>query len=390
MSDALIIDAVRTPIGRKGGTLAGAHSAELLGTVQAAVVERSGVDPATVSQVFGGCIAQVGMQAFNLTRTAWLTAGLPMTVPATTMDTQCGSSQAAVNTASTFIQAGAADLAVACGVEIMSRVPLGSSLGQGLGKQVTRAYFRHHEYTSQFEAAERIADAWGITRDDAESFAVESQRRAARAWDEGRFDTQVLTVDAPVLGDDGKPTGDTVRFERDETFRPTTLEGLRNLKPVARPDGVHTAGTSSQIADAAAALLLASEARADALGLEPMARIVDSCLVAGDPVLMLTGPIEATRLLLERNKLTVDDVDVFENNEAFASVVLAWFREHRADPTRVNANGGAIALGHALGSTGTVLVTKAVHELQRTGGRYALVTMCCGGGLATGTLIERV
>jgi acetyl-CoA C-acetyltransferase len=306
------------------------------------------------------------------------------------MDTQCGSSQAAVNVASTFIKASAADVAVACGVEVMSRVPLGSSLGQGLGKQVTRAYFNHYEYTSQFEAAERIADKWGITRDEAEQFAVESQRRAAHAWDEGRFDTQIVPVEAPILGDDGKPTGETRRFERDETFRPTTLEGLRNLKPVARPDGIHTAGTSSQIADAAAAVLLASAARADALGLQPIARVVDVCLVACDPVLMLTGPSEATHVLLERNQLTVDDIDVFENNEAFASVVLAWFREHRADPARVNPNGGAIALGHALGSTGTVLVTKAVHELQRTNGRYALITMCCGGGLATGTLVERV
>ena len=390
MTDTFIIDAVRSPIGRKNGTLAGVHSAELLGSLQAEAVSRAGVDPAAVDHVFGGCIAQVGMQSFNVTRTAWLTAGLPMTVPATTMDTQCGSSQAALNTAATFIKAGAADVAVACGVEVMSRIPLGSSLGKGLGKQITREYFKHYEYTSQFEAAERIADKWGITRDEAEAFAVRSQERAARAWDEGRFDTQVLPVTAPVLDEDGKPTDETRTLERDETFRATTLEVLRNLKPVARPDGVHTAGTSSQIADAAAAIVLASEARATELGLEPSARVVDTCLVAGDPVLMLTGPIEATRVLLERSGLGIGDIDVFENNEAFASVVLAWQREHDADPEKLNPNGGAIALGHALGSTGTVLVTKAVHELERTGGRYGMITMCCGGGLATGTLIERV
>ncbi len=388
--DVVIVGAVRTPIGRRDGGLSTFHSADLLGLAQKAVLERSGVDPSQVGQVVGGCVTQVGQQGFNVARTAWLTAGLPEAVPATTVDSQCGSSQQAATLAYSLVKSGVVEMAMACGVEVMSRVPMGSNLGKGLGKGIPRSYFARYEYTTQFEGAERIADKWGITRQDADALGKDSQDRAGRAWDEGRFDTQVVAVDAPVLGEDGRPTGEVRRVERDEGLRPTTLEGLAALRPVARPDGVHTAGSSSQISDAAAAVVLARAGRARSLGLHALARIVDTCLVGSDPVLMLTGPIDATRLLLDRTGMAVSDLDLTEINEAFASVVIAWERELGADHDRVNPNGGAIALGHPLGGTGCALLTKAVHELQRTGGSTALVTMCCGGGLATGTVLERV
>jgi acetyl-CoA C-acetyltransferase len=267
---------------------------------------------------------------------------------------------------------------------------MGSSLGQGVGKAVPKSYFSRYEWTTQFEGAERIAEKWGITREDTDRLGVESQQRAARAWAEGRFDTQVVPVDAPDLDDDGKPTGTTHRVARDEGLRETTMEALAALKPVARPDGVHTAGSSSQISDAAAAVLLMTREKADALGLRPRARVVDTCLVGTDPVLMLTGPIDATHRLFERTGMTMGDIELTEINEAFASVVLACERELNPDHETVNPNGGAIAIGHALGSTGAVLVTKALHELERTDGTNALVTMCCGGGLGTGTIIERI
>ncbi|NLV55402.1 MAG: acetyl-CoA C-acyltransferase, partial [Acidimicrobiales bacterium] len=345
-----------------------------------------------IEQVVGGCVSQVGEQSFNLTRTAWLSAGLPLETAATTVDTQCGSSQQATGLATSLVAAGVADVAVACGVELMSRIPIGSNSSKklGLGVPIPKTYFGRYEFTSQFEGAERIADKWAITRDDTDALGVRSQQLAAQAWDEGRFDGQVVAVDAPDVDEEGKPTGSTHRVERDEGLRDTTLESLAKLKPVAREDGVHTAGTSSQISDGAAALLLATPERAEALGVRPRARVVDTCLVGVDPVLMLTGPIDATRRLTERTGIDVSDIDLFEVNEAFASVVLAWQKECGIDPDRVNVNGGAIALGHPLGATGAVLITKALHELERTGGRYALISMCCGGGLGTGTIIERL
>jgi acetyl-CoA C-acetyltransferase len=389
-NEVVIVEAVRSPIGRRGGGLSTFHSADLLSIVQKELIDRSGIDPSQVEQVIGGCVSQVGMQAFNITRTAWLAAGLPISAAATTVDSQCGSSQQATNMATSLVAAGVVDVAVACGIELMSRVPMGSSLGEGVGKAVPKSYFSRYEWTTQFEGAERIADKWGITRAETDQLGVESQARAARAWAEGRFDTQIVGVDAPDLGDDGKPTGTTHRVERDEGLRETSLEGLAGLKPVARPDGVHTAGSSSQISDAAAAVLVMKRGKAEALGLRPRARIVDTCLVGSDPVLMLTGPIDATHRLLERTGMTMDDIDLTEINEAFASVVLAWERELSPDHEKVNPNGGAIALGHALGSTGAVLVTKALHELERTDGTNALVTMCCGGGLGTGTILQRL
>jgi acetyl-CoA C-acetyltransferase len=392
MSDVVIVEAVRTPVGRRGGGLSTMHPADLLATVQREVIERSGIDPSEVGQVVGGCVSQVGEQAFNVTRTAWLTAGLPLSAAATTVDSQCGSSQQATSFATSLVAAGVVDVAVACGVEVMSRVPLGSSGRKELqlGRPTPKSYFAQYEMTSQFEGAERIAEKWGITRADCDEFGLRSQTRAAQAWVEGRFDTQLVAVDAPDLDDEGKPTGTTHRVERDEGPRESTLEGLAALKPVARPDGVHTAGSSSQISDGAAAVLLMTSDKAGALGLRPRARIVDTCLVGVDPVLMLTGPIDATQHLLERTGMSLDDIDLTEINEAFASVVLAWERELGADPERTNPNGGAVALGHPLGGTGAILLTKALHELERRDGTNALVTMCCGGGLGTGAIIERL
>jgi acetyl-CoA C-acetyltransferase len=391
-TDVVIVDAVRTPIGKRGGGLSTMHPAEVLATVQRAIIERTGIDPTEVGQVVGGCVSQVGEQAFNITRTAWLSAGLPLTTAATTIDTQCGSSQQATNLASSLVGSGVVDVALACGVEAMSRVPIGASGAKqlGLGVPIPRTYFEQYEMTSQFEGAERIADKWGITRADTDGWGFASQQRAAQAWAEDRFAGQYVTIEAPDVDDEGKPTGTTHTVARDEGLRETTLEKLASLKPVARENGVHTAGNSSQISDGAAAVLMMTADKAGALGLTPKARIVDTCLVGTDPVLMLTGPIDATERLLGRTGLSIDDIDVFEINEAFASVVLAWAKEVGADPAKTNPNGGAIALGHPLGGTGAFLMTKAIYELERTGGRYALVSMCCGGGLGTGTIIERL
>ena len=391
MADVVIVEAVRTPVGRRNGGLSTVHPADLLGTALTELVARSGIDPAEVEQVVGGCVSQVGERSFNVTRTAWLSAGLPLGTAASTVDSQCGSSQQATNVATSLVASGVVDVAIACGVELMSRVPIGSNSSKqlGLGVPIPKTYFPRYEFTSQFEGAERIADKWGITRTDTDEFGLLSQQRAARAWAEGRFDTQVVAVDAPDVDDEGKPTGTTHHVARDEGLRDTSLEALAALKPVARPDGVHTAGSSSQISDGAAALLMMTADKAAELGLRTRARIVDTCLVGVDPILMLTGPIDATQRLLARTGMALSDIDLVEINEAFASVVLAWQRELGADLDRANPNGGAIALGHPLGATGAFLMTKAVHELERTDGSMALITMCCGGGLGTGTIIER-
>jgi acetyl-CoA C-acetyltransferase len=387
MAVTVIVDAVRTPIGRRNGVLSGVHPAELLAEVLGELTSRTGIDPAHVGQVVGGCVGQVGEQALNVTRNAWLSAGLPSTVAATTVDAQCGSSQQATAMAAALVSAGVVDIAVGCGAEAMSRIPMGSTTRDGLGSSLPQSYTDRYEATTQFEGAERIAERWGITRKDVDAFGLLSQQRAHAAWSEQRFDTQVVPIDAP-MPDSGN--GATRRVDRDEGLRETWLEALAGLKPVARPDGVHTAGTSSQISDGASAVLLSTPERAAELGLTSMARIVDTCLVGTDPVLMLTGPIEATRTLLDRNGMTLADIDLVEINEAFASVVLAWQRELDPDMDRVNPNGGAIALGHPLGATGGILIAKAVHELKRANLQTALVTMCCGGGLGTGMILERV
>ncbi|MGD9797033.1 MAG: acetyl-CoA C-acyltransferase [Acidimicrobiia bacterium] len=393
MSDVVVVGAVRSAIGRRNGALAHTYATELLGDVLAGLVERTGIDPGAVGHVLGGCVNQLGMQASNVTRNAWLGAGLPLEVPAVTVNTQCGSSQEATTLAHALLGAGLVDVAIACGVEAMSQVPMGSTApsepdyGQPRGGRYATVY----EPTTQFEGAERIAETWQLTRDELDGFGKRSQDLAASAWEAGRFDDQILGLDVAVTDDRGDVVG-TKRFDRDEGLRATTLEGLSGLKTNLRDrdPAFHTAGTSSQISDGASAVLLTTAERADQLGLRPRARIVASVLAGSDPVHMLTGPIPATAQLLERSGLALDDIDLFEVNEAFASVVLAWRKETGADPDKVNVNGGAIALGHPLGATGTVLLTKALHELERRQGRYALVTMCCGGGLGTGTILERL
>jgi acetyl-CoA C-acetyltransferase len=387
MEEVLIVEAVRSPIGRRKGGLSGLHPAELLGVVQKAAVERSGVDPASIGQIVAGCVSQVGEQSFNIARTAWLAQGLPQEVAATTVDSQCGSSQQATTLAAGLVGAGIEDLVLACGVEMMTRVPLGSN-SQG-GRPLPKIYRNHYEFASQFQGAEMIAKEYGITREDTDRFGLRSQQAAQAAWREGRYAREVVPVDAPVLGEDGKPTGERQTLSRDEGLRETSLEKLAALNAV-EPGGVHTAGTSSQVSDGAAAVLLASPKKAKALGLRPRARILTTTLVGVDPVTMLKGPVPATRKVLAATRLSIRDMDTFEVNEAFASVVLMWMKEVDPNPERVNPNGGAIALGHPTGCTGARLITTALHELERTGGRYGLISMCCGGGLGTGTIIERL
>ena len=390
MTDVVIIEAVRSPIGRRNGELSTMHPADLLGAVQRELLDRAQVDPGSVDQIIGGCVTAVGEQSFNIARTAWLAAGLPLSAAATTIDSQCGSSQQATGLAAALVGSGAADVVVACGVESMSRIPIGSNTKAGPGRAIPKSYFPQYEFTSQFEGAERMADQWSITRDECDRFGLQSQERAQRAWAEGRYEREVVAIDAPDVDDEGKPVGTTHRVDRDGGMRETNLEALAQLKPIAREDGVHTAGSSSQISDGAAAVLMMSGERAKALGLRPRAIVSHHTLVGVDPVLMLTGPIDATRKLLDRSGMAMSDIDVVEINEAFASVVLAWERELKPDMERVNRNGGAIALGHPLGATGARLITSALHELERTDGSTALITMCCGGGLGTGTILERV
>ena len=389
-SDVVVVEAVRSPAGKRKGGLSGVHSMDLLGQVQTALIERAGIDAKEVGQVVGGCVGQVGMQTMNVARGAWLQAGLPLETPATTVDAQCGSSQQATNLAYGLVKSGVVDCAIGCGVEVMTRVPMGATIPRDpdAGKPVTKQYWEHYEFTSQFQGADRIAEQWNISRSDTDAFGAQSQARAAEAWAESRFDSQIVPITAPELDEDRNPTETMTTITRDEGLRETTVEALAGLR-TNLPDGVHTAGTSSQISDGAGAVLLMTREKAKALGVTPKATVVDTCLTGSDPVLMLTGPIGATQRLLERNGMQMGDIDLVEINEAFASVVLAWEKELKPDMATVNPNGGAIALGHPLGSTGSMLLTKAVHELERADKETAIVTMCCGGGLGTGTLLRR-
>ncbi|MEU7694511.1 steroid 3-ketoacyl-CoA thiolase [Microbispora hainanensis] len=384
--EAVIVDAVRTPVGKRYGALSGLHPAELLGVVHRALIERNGLAAETVEQVIGGCVTQAGEQANNVTRQAWLHAGLPYTTACTSIDCACGSGQQAVHLVAGLIAAGAIDVGIGCGIESMSRVFLGAAVTAGPGSPFPPSWSL--DLPDQFTAAERIAQRRGITREDADALGLRSQRRAARAWAEGRFDGQVLAVEAPVTGPEG-PTGETAVVTRDQGLRDTGREALASLRPVI-PGGIHTAGNSSQISDGAAGVLLMSAGRARDLGLRPRARIVASGVVGSDPCYHLDGPIDATRHVLRKAGMKLPDIDLVEVNEAFASVVLSWARAFDADMDRVNVNGGAIALGHAVGSTGSRLLTQALCELERTGGSTALVTMCAGGAHATATVIERV
>src|SRR5262245_11452750 len=388
MQEVVIVAAARSPIGRRNGGLAGFHPAELLGIVQRAAVTRAGIDPRAVGQVIGGCVSQVGEQSFDIARTAWLAQGLPMEVAATTVDSQCGSSQQATTLAAGLVRAGSRGRVLACGVATMPRVALGANHKVN-GRPLPPIYKQHYAFATQFQGAEMIAKEFGIGREDTDRFGLLSQQRAQQAWREGRFTREVVPIDAPVLNEEGKPSGETRRVERDEGLRETSLEQLAALNAV-EPGGIHTAGTSSQVSDGAAAVLLASPKRARELVLRPRARILATTLVGVDPVTMLKGPIPATKKVLRETGLSMADIAVFEVNEAFASVVLAWAKAVDANPERVNPNGGAIAIGHPTGCTGARLITTALHELEPTGGRYGLISMCCGGGLGTGTIIERL
>lgn len=390
MGEVFIVEAVRSPLGKRGGGLSTVHPAELLGAVQKAAVERAKLDPAAVDQIIGGCVSQVGEQAFNVARTAWLSAGLPLEVPSTTVDSQCGSSQQASTLSAGLVGSGLEDIVLSCGVECMSRIPLGANFAdKKLGRPVPKSYFARFAFNSQFQGAELIAKEFNITREETDRFGLRSQQLAKRAWDEKRFEREVTPIQAPVVNESGEPTGELRSVSRDEGIRETTFEKLAALKAVME-GGVHTAGSSSQITDGASAVLLANEAGVKRHGLRPRARIVYSTIVGVEPETMLKGPIPVTKKLLDRTALKLDQMDVFEVNEAFASVVLAWQKAVGANPERVNPNGGAIALGHPTGATGDRLITTALHELERTGGRYALVAMCCGGGLGTGTILERL
>jgi acetyl-CoA acyltransferase len=392
MPNAVIVDAVRSPLGKRGGGLAATHPADLLAQVLEALVGRHDFDPALIDDVIVGCVMQVGAQSNNVGRTAVLAAGWPESVPATTVDRQCGSSQQALHFAAQGVIAGAYDVVVAAGVENMSTVPMGaSSKPKEFGAPASPRYKDRYRddagkvrLVPQGVSAELIAQQWGIDRGESDAFSVESHHRAARAQAEGRYDRELVPVEATT--DDGPVT-----VRRDEGVRPdSSLETLGRLKPAFLEDGIVTPGSSSQITDGASAALLMSEERAEQLGLTPRARFVAGVVAGVDPILMLTGPIPSTQKLLARTGLAIDDVDVVEINEAFAPVVLAWQRELQPDMARVNPNGGAIALGHPLGASGGRLLATLISELERTGGRYGLQTMCEGGGLANALLVERL
>ena len=387
MQDVYIVEAVRSPIGKRGKGLAGLMPADLLGQVQSAALTRSGIPADRVGQLIGGCVSQINEQSFNIARIAWLSQGLPEEVAATTVDSQCGSSQQATSLGAAMVGSGMEQIVMCCGVEMMSRVPLGSNMKDAV--PMGESYATHYQPTSQFQGAAMIAEEYQLSRKDADAFGLRSQQRAQRAREENRFAREITPIEAPVLDKEFKPTGDTQTISQDEGIRETNLDALAGLDPVPGQD-IHTAGSSSQVSDGAAVIILASQQAVDELGLTPRAKIIASTLVGVDPVTMLKGPIPASRKVLEQTGLGVDDIDVFEVNEAFASVVMAWENELQPDPERVNPNGGAIALGHPTGSTGARLITSALHELERSEGKYGLIAMCCGGGLGTGTIIERV
>ena len=394
MTTAVIVDAVRTAGGKRNGKLRGWHAVDLASESLKAIAERNKLDPAQVDDVVMGCVMQVSEQSLNVGRNAVLAAGWPESVPATTIDRQCGSSQQAIHFAAQGVMAGAYDIAIAAGVESMTHTPMGSSVvrdfGFPFGPRMMKRYRDeegHNRLQGQGIGAEMIADQWDISRQELDAYSLRSHQRAARATEEGRFENEIVPV--PVHDEEGKDTDEI--FAADEGIRPdSTMEALGNLKPAFREDGKVTAGNSSQITDGSSAVLIMSEEKANALGVRPRARFHAFALAGVDPVTMLTGPIPATTTVLERAKLTMDDIDAVEINEAFASVVLAWEKEHHPNMELVNPNGGAIALGHPLGASGGKLMATLLNELERTNGRWGLLTMCEGGGLANATIIERL
>ncbi len=391
MPEAVIVEALRTPIarGKMGkGELSAFHPAHLLAKVQFGLVEKAGIEPGVVDQIIGGCVTQAGEQSGNVVRHAWLSRGDLFEVGGTTIDTQCGSGQQANNMVSAMIKAGSMDVGIGCGIEVMSHVGLGANVINGPG------FFQPPDWPwdsspDQFQAAERIAKNRGITRGDVDAFALRSQQNARQAREEGRFKNEILPVEAPVLGDDGQPTGETRLVDQDQGIRDTTLEGLGALNPVVE-GGIHTPGNSSQISDGAAGILWMSADKARELGLKPRARILWDVLVGCDPHYLLDGPVDATEKILARSGMKIGDIDLFEVNEAFAAVVLSWLKVHGADPEKVNVNGGAIALGHPVGATGSRLIVTALNELERRDQSTALISMCCGAAVGTGTIIERL
>ncbi len=391
MREAVIVEALRTPISRGKmikGELSAFHPANLLARVQEAVVEKAGLDPTEVEQIIGGCVTQAGEQAGNVVRNAWLSRGKGYHTGGTTIDTQCGSGQQANHFVSALVKAGSIDVGIACGVEVMSHVGLGANVINGPGFFMP-ADWPWDSTPDQFSAAERIAKNRGITREDVDAFGLRSQTNAARARDDGRFKREILPIEARVLGDDGEPTGEHQLVDTDQGIRSSTLEGLAQLKPVVE-GGIHTAGNSSQISDGAAAILWMTEEKAKALGLKPRARILHDVVVGADPYYLLDGPIDATERILAKSGMKLDDIDLYEVNEAFAAVVLSWLSVFEPDVDKLNVNGGAIALGHPVGATGTRLIVTALHELERRDLGTAFISMCCGAAVGTGTIIERM
>ncbi|GIH67470.1 steroid 3-ketoacyl-CoA thiolase [Microbispora siamensis] len=380
MGTPVIVDAARTPFGRRGGWLSGLHAAELLGVAQRGTLERLGLDPHLVEQVIGGCVTQAGEQSGSVTRTAWLHAGLPEETGATTIDSQCGSAQQVVHLIAAQIAAGVIDVGMACGIEVMSRVPLMANVGEGVGRPRPESWDR--DMPAQYVAADRIARRRGFSREGIDAFGLRSQERAGRAWAEGRFDGQIIPVTVP--GDDGPAT-----VTRDQGLRETSMEALAGLKPILE-GGLHTAGTASQISDGASAAVLMHEERALELGIRPRARIVAQCLVGAEPEFLLDGPVRAAERLLARTGMKIADIDLFEVNEAFASVPMSFAQVHGVDPDRLNVNGGAIAIGHPVGATGIRLIAAAIAELERRDQETAMVAVCAGGALATGAIIQRL
>jgi len=387
MGKPVIVEAVRTPLGKRRGWLAGLHPAVLLGASQVEVLKRSGIDPELVDQVIGGCVTQAGEQSNNMVRRAWMHAGLPNHTASTVIDAQCSSAQQAAHLINAMIAADAIKVGIACGVESMSRIPLGGNVPKGLGDPRPDGW--DIDLPDQFTGADRIVKDRGFSREDVDRFGFESQRKAGIAAAQGRFESQIFSVEAPVLDEEGNPTGETRIVSADQGLRETTMEGLAALKPVL-DGGIHTAGTSSQISDGSSAVLIMDEDLARSLGITPRARIVSSCLVGADPYYHLDGPVQATEKLLKDTGMSIGDIDICEVNEAFAGVVMSWAKVHDVPEEKYNVNGGAIALGHPVGSTGTRLLTTALHELERRDASTALISMCAGGAQASGTIIERI
>jgi acetyl-CoA C-acetyltransferase len=392
MREAVIVEAVRSPIARGKmikGELSGMHTARILRTIQSAVCERAGVPTKDIEQIIGGCVTQAGEQSNNITRQAWLSEGDDWTCGGTTIDTQCGSGQQANSLINALVKGGSIDVGIACGVEVMSHVGLGANVINGPG------YFIPPEWPwdsppDQFTMAQRIADNRGITREDADALALASQTKAKAAQDAGHFDREIVQIEAPELGEDGEPTGKMITVSRDQGVRASSAEGLAQLRPVME-GGIHTAGNSSQISDGAAAVLIMTAEKAKEYGLKPRARILQDVLVGTDPYFGLDGPVDATKMMEKKTGMSIrDDIDLYEINEAFASVVLSWAGVNDIDMSKVNVNGGAIALGHPVGATGARLIVTALHELERTGKGNAFITMCCGANVGTGTIIERL